>query len=90
MIVGHHKSCVTIAILGKGKVLGCWSTLLDEPHLLMSSATCQRASTVLVIKGADIRNLMISHTQFGFDVLEKLCFVLRDRIQAAYGAMEKI
>jgi CRP/FNR family transcriptional regulator, cyclic AMP receptor protein len=27
---------------------------------------------------------------FGFQMLERLSFLLRDRIQSAYGAMEKI
>jgi len=26
----------------------------------------------------------------GFRVLERLCFLLRDRIQGAYGAMERV
>ena len=79
-----------IESLGKGRVLGCWSTLLDAPHVLMSSANCQRPTTVLAVRGAQLRQLMTSKTDFGFNILEKLCFLLRDRIQAAYGAMEKI
>jgi hypothetical protein len=33
---------------------------------------------------------MEEDTQFGFFILERLCFLLRERIQAAYGAMDKI
>jgi hypothetical protein len=33
--------------------------------------------------------MMTKNTEFGFNLLEKLCFLLRDRIQAAYGALEK-
>jgi CRP/FNR family cyclic AMP-dependent transcriptional regulator len=33
---------------------------------------------------------MIEDKNLGFNILEKLCFVLRDRIHGAYGAMEKI
>jgi hypothetical protein len=56
----------------------------------MSSAICQKPTTVLAIKGSDLRRIMISNTKLGFNLMERLCFLLRDRIQAAYGAMEKI
>ena len=88
--LGSQKGSVTIETLGKGRVLGCWSTLLDMPHILLSSAVCQKPTTVLRIKGADLRRIMVNNTELGFNLMERLCFLLRDRIQAAYGAMEKI
>ena len=90
MDLGKHKGNIVIAALGKGRVLGCWSTLLDLPHTLMSSAICQKPTTILAIKGSDLRQIMIGNAKLGFNIMEKLCFLLRDRIQAAYGAMEKI
>jgi CRP/FNR family cyclic AMP-dependent transcriptional regulator len=90
MDIGRHKGSVVIDALGKGRTLGCWSTLLGEPHVLMSSATCQKDSTVVRLKGRQLRKCMQEDTQFGFFMLERLCFLLRDRIQAAYGAMDKI
>jgi CRP-like cAMP-binding protein len=88
--LGVRKGTVTIEALGRGRVLGSWSTLLGQPHLLMSSAVCQKPTRILVMRGADLRNLMLSNKEFGFNVMEKFCFLLKDRIQAAYGAMEKI
>ncbi len=88
--LGARKGEVVIEALGKGRVLGCWSTLLDLPHILMSSAACQKPTTTLAIKGADLRKIMISNTALGFNIMERLSILLRDRIQAAYGAMEKI
>ena len=88
--LGTRKGKVTIDALGKGRVLGCWSTLLDEPHILMSSATCQKSTRVVVVKGSDLRYMMLSNPKIGFNILERLCFLLRDRIQSAYGALEKI
>ena len=88
--LGHRRGTVTIEALGKGRVTGSWSTLLDQPHLLMSSAVCQKPTQVLVLRGADLRNLMLSNKDLGFNIMEKFCFLLKDRIQAAYGAMEKI
>jgi CRP-like cAMP-binding protein len=88
--LGKGKGKVVIGILGKGRVFGCWSTLLGEPHNLMSSATCQKPTKIVTMKGDDLRNMMLNNTDLGFKVLEKLCFLLRDRIEGAYGAMEKI
>ena len=88
--LGARKGSAVIGILGKGRVLGCWSTILDEPHNLMSSAICRKPTRVVAIRGADLRDVMIGDAAFGFNVLERLCFLLRDRIQGAYGAMEKI
>ena len=88
--LGAHKGSVVIEALGKGRVLGCWSTLLDLPHILLSTAACQKPTTILAIKGADLRQMMIDNSELGFNIMERLCFLLRDRVQAAYGAMEKI
>jgi hypothetical protein len=43
-----------------------------------------------VLKGAELRKDMVNDTGFGFNVMERLCLLLRERIQAAYGAMEKM
>ncbi len=90
MDVGSHKGSVVIDALGKGRTLGCWSALLDEPHVLMSSANCRKDSTVIRLKGRQLRKCMEEDTPFGFFMLERLSFLLRERIQAAYGAMDKI
>jgi CRP/FNR family transcriptional regulator, cyclic AMP receptor protein len=88
--MGSRKANVVIETLGRGRVFGCWSTLLDDPHTLMSSACCQKPTKVICIKGSDLRDMMKEDRKIGFYVLESLCFLLRDRIQAAYGALEKI
>ena len=90
MDLGLRKGKVTIGILGKGRAFGCWSTLLNQVHNLMTSAICQKPTKVVIMKGTDLRDVMTTNTKFGFDVLEKLCLLLRDRIQGAFGAMEKI
>ena len=88
--LGNRKGNVVIEALGRGRVLGCWSTLLGEPHILMSSAICQKPTKVVAIKGSDLRQMMIDSSKLGFNILERLFLLLRDRIQSAYGAMEKI
>lgn len=81
---------VTIGILGVGRALGCWSTLLGEPHILMSSALCRKKTRIVVLKGAQVREMMLEDTCMGFSVMQRLCFLLRDRIEGAYGALEKV
>ncbi|MDJ0782825.1 MAG: cyclic nucleotide-binding domain-containing protein [Desulfosarcinaceae bacterium] len=89
MTMGAREGHVIIDTLGKGRTLGCWSALLGEPHILMSGAVCEKPSLLLKIKGNDLRRMMTERIDFGFDVMERLCFLLRDRIQAAYGAMDR-
>ena len=90
MDFGQRQGTVVIESLGKGRILGCWSTLLNAPHVLMSSANCQRPTRALAVKGSHLHQMMTQNTDLGFNILQRLCFLLRDRIQAAYGAMEKI
>lgn len=88
--MGARKANVVIEKLGKGRVFGCWSSLIDDPHFLMSSACCQKPTEIICLKGTDLRDIMKQDKEIGFHILERLCFLLRDRIQAAYGALEKI
>ena len=90
MKIGSREGRVVIATLGKGRVFGCWSTLLDASHVMMLTTFCQKPSKIILLKGAKLRELMLSNSGFGFNVMERLCFLLRDRIETAYGAMEKI
>jgi CRP/FNR family cyclic AMP-dependent transcriptional regulator len=56
----------------------------------MSSAASEKVTKVLAIKGVNLREVMLGNIDIGFNILERLCFLLRNRIQGAYGAMEKI
>ena len=88
--VGPRKGTVPVAVLGKGKIIGGWSTLLNEPHTLMLSAVCRRPAALLAINGAELRQHMTADILLGFRLLEKLCLLLRDRVQATLGAMDNI
>lgn len=88
--LGARRGTVAIGMLGQGRVFGCWSTLLDEPHNFMSSAYCRKETQIISLKGADLRAVMLRNRPLGFKVLERLCLMLRERIQAVYGAMERI
>ncbi len=88
--LGTRKGNVTISLLGRGRALGCWSTLLGEVYPLMSSAICKEHTKVVVIRGPALREMILSDFHLGFKVMERLCSILRDRIQGIYGAMENI
>lgn len=90
MNMGTRKGRILIDTLGKGRTFGCWSALLGEPHVLMSTAACQKPTHLLVIKSRDLRQMMTENINFGLDIIGRLCFLLSDRIQAAYGAMDRL
>ena len=90
MDLGTRKGNAVIGLLGKGRVMGCWSTLLGQPHTLMSSAVCRKPTTVISIKGTELREIMVGNHEMGFRIMESLCFLLRDRLHGALGAMENI
>lgn len=90
MDLGARKAKVVTAILGKGRVFGCWSTLLDEPHNLLSSATCRKDSRTLKIEGSKLREIMLKNSDLGFFIMERICKILRERMRSVYGAMEKL
>ena len=88
--LGTRRGSAVIGLLGKGRALGCWSALLGEPHTLMSSARCRKPTKAVVIKGLALREMMLADLDLGFKALERLCFILRDRIHSAFGAMENV
>jgi CRP/FNR family transcriptional regulator, cyclic AMP receptor protein len=88
--VGPRKGTVPVAVLGKGKIIGGWSTLLNEAHVLMLSAVCKRPAVLLAIKGADLRQRMTGDIALGFRILEKLCLLLRERVQVTLGALNSL
>jgi hypothetical protein len=56
----------------------------------MCSAACRKPTTVISFKGSDLRKMMEENKNTGFYVLERLSFLLRDRVQSAYDALEKL
>jgi CRP-like cAMP-binding protein len=88
--LGTRQGTAIIGLLGTGRALDCWPSLLEESHALLSSAVCRRPTKVIAIKGVALREMLLQNPQLGFKVLERLCCILRDRIQAAFGAMENL
>ena len=89
MDLGTRKGNMVLGMLGKGRAFGCWSCLLGEPQSLMSSAMCLKETRLLSIDGSELRTVMRSKAEIGFHIMERICFLLRDRVRGAYGVMEK-
>jgi CRP-like cAMP-binding protein len=85
-----HTGDITVAILGKKRVFGGWSSLFGEDHLLNSTAICNRPTEVITIEGKQIKDIILNNPNLGFHVLQQLTYVLRDRINSAYGAMDRL
>ena len=88
--LGGRKAQLIIATLGPGKALGSWLTLLGETHCLMSSALCTRRTEVIAIEGTVLRKELKKNPQAGFKVMERLAYIMRERLRGIYGAMEKL
>ena len=89
MDLGTRKGNMVIGMLGKWRAFGCWSCLLGETQSLMSSAICRKNAKLLSFDGSELRAIMLSEAEIGFHIMERICFLLRDRVRGAYGAMEK-
>jgi len=87
---GTRKGSVVIGMLANKRVFGCWSALLGKVNYLLSSAVCEKPTRIVLIKGADLREMMVSDRELGVSMLKKLCFLLLDRMRGTYAAMKKI
>lgn len=88
--LGSRRGTLVVATLGEGRVFGGWSTLLAEPHRLIYSAVARTPTRLLAITGAELRGLMLADRHLGFTLLEKLCRILRERLEHTLGAVETI
>ena len=88
--LGSRRGQVPLARLGRGQAFGAWSRLLGQRHDLMTTATCLSATTLVALGANDVRQVMLEREQLGFQVMERLCLLLRDRLTNVLGALEKI
>ena len=88
--LGDRKANVTISLLGQCRLLGCWACLLGEYRHLTESAVCQKKTRVISAEGDKIRTLLESDPQIATVLLNRLCFMLGDKIQDTYSAMDAL
>ena len=85
--IGERTGMWPLGLLGKGRVMG-WSALLSGPYYLTASAVCQKPARVISIEGASLRSSLEKQPGTGFRVMDRLAFMLGERLRAAYNTME--
>ena len=85
--LGERQGTLTIAMLGKGRGLG-WSSFMSEPCGASVSVVCQKPTKIISLDGTRLRSILDAKPEVGFKVMERLAFVLGDRLRSAYGAMD--
>ena len=86
--LGVGEASVTVSLLGRCRLLGCWACLLGESRHLTESAVCQKKAQVISAEGTELRAFLDGDPQLETVLLMRLCFMLGDKIQDAYGAMD--
>jgi len=85
--LGDRTGMWPLGLLGKGRVMG-WSALLYGPHYLTASAVCQKQTRIISIEGTSLRSALEEQSEIGFRVMDRLAFMLGERLRAAYSTME--
>ncbi len=88
--LGERTATIAVTTLGRGRALGCWASILGQPHKVMSSAVCNNKTQVICMEGAALRDALRTDLVVGFKVLENLAVLLGERLRGVYGAMEKL
>ena len=85
--VGDRSSPWPLGMLGKGRAMG-WSALFFGPRSLSASAICQKPTRMISIEGSALRAILEKHPQIGFKIMDRLAYMLGERLQAAYNTVE--
>ncbi len=72
------------------RLLGSWSALIGERHVLMCTARCEKASRVISISTEALRNFLNKDIELRVKILEKLIILLRDRLESSYSALQTL
>jgi len=86
--LGGGEANVTVSLLGRCRLLGCWACLLGEYRHLTESAVCQKKTQIISAEGTALRDLLDGDPQLETVLLHRLCIMLGDKIQDAYSAWD--
>lgn len=78
---------VSLSLLGKYRVMGCWACLVGELRELRESAICQKPTKVLAAEGSELARVMEKDPQIARVLLKQLCFMLDERLHDCYCAI---
>ena len=76
---------VPVDTVTKGDIFG-WSALV-APHSRNMSAICIKRSTVIVISGTELNELMDSNHSLGYEVMKSLVSVVAKRLRDLQGKL---
>ncbi|MBI2831228.1 MAG: cyclic nucleotide-binding domain-containing protein [Chloroflexi bacterium] len=85
--IGNRTAMWPLGILHKGGTMG-WSSLLYGPHLSTATATCQKPTRVISLEAAALLLLLRKEPVTGFKVMERLAYMLGNRLRTAISTME--
>jgi CRP/FNR family cyclic AMP-dependent transcriptional regulator len=88
--LGTRQAGVTISVLRRHRLVGCWACLLGEHRRLYESAICQKETQVIMTRGSDLKAILDSDPQLNVVMLKRLCQMLGDKIHDAYCAMDAL
>jgi CRP-like cAMP-binding protein len=77
--IDERKTMAVIDVLSWGDTMG-WSVVV-EPHLFTSTATCAAPTTVIAIDGPAFRALLNSDSEVGFKFMQRLIQVVAARLK---------
>lgn len=86
--LGGRQANVTVSLLGRGRLVGCWACVLGEHRQLTESAVCQKKTQVISAEGTGLRDFLDGDPQLETVLLHRLCIMLGDKIQDAYSAWD--
>jgi signal-transduction protein with cAMP-binding, CBS, and nucleotidyltransferase domain len=89
----QHRVNATVYILRERphrRIMGCWTNLVESPHVHLCTAMCDKPTKVVSIKCSDLREIIYKNHKTQTKILEKLILILRDRLESSYAAMETL
>jgi len=88
--LGTRQGRVTISVLRRHRLVGCWACLLGEYRRLHESAVCHKETQIITAKGSDLKAILDHDPQLNVVMLKRLCQMLGDKIHDAYCAMDAL
>jgi CRP-like cAMP-binding protein len=72
------------------RLLGSWSALIGEQHVLMCTARCERPSKIISLSTKDLKKFLGKDIETRVKILEKLVLLLKDRLESSYSSMQTL
>ena len=72
------------------RLMGSWSSLVDERYIQMCTAKCDQPTTLIRIPSSAFADLSASLPEVRIKILEKVVIMLRERIASSYDVLETL